>query len=490
MVDGEPKIINISDDEQGKVKHQGVPSVVAYDDDGSLRIGHRALDGMTRNTRRTVFGAKRFIGRQYDSPAVHQMLSRFPYKVVPGPNGRVAVEINGRPVNLATVSSKVLHHIRDAASKVLGQPVNRAIITVPAFYNENQRDAVVQAGRLAGFTVERIINEPTAAAVAYGLMHAKPRRLIVYDLGGGTFDVSVMSVHKDALQVRSTAGDTFLGGEDFDNVIVDFVLAEHERTRKKKDAQLSTNFAARALIKAAAEQAKIRLSTRETTTVVVREAIMRDGSTGRLEVDLSREQLEKVVSPLINRTLKICDMALREAQLKIDDIADVILVGGMTRMPIVQASVEKHFNLKPRNDLNPDEVVALGACMLANLPPGSADKLQDVLSMTIGIGVEGRRFKPLIPRNSPLPTVKSFNLKLPRSQIASYKIEFWQGEDQELHKNEFLGALSADVLDPGMADPVPLKVEIGLTADCLLKVRLTNLATKEAQHVILETRDS
>lgn len=488
FVDGKPHVLDLSESELETQRTNYLPSIVAYDENGAVTLGKKALDGLQKNPKHTIWGAKRFIGLCYDSPAVSKMLGHFPYRIVPGPGGRVGVEINGKAVNVTSVSGKLLREMKERASRALGAPVRRAIITVPAYYNENQRDAVVNAGRLAGLTVERIINEPTAAAIAYGLTQAKPRRLLVYDLGGGTFDVSVMSVHQGTLQVLATAGDTFLGGEDFDNVITDYVYKAHEKKQGKK-GRLSINHTVRALIKTAAEEAKKRLSTRDSTMIVVREAPLLQGGTTRLEVELTREMLERLVAPLIERTLKICDMAIRAARLAPDALNDVLLVGGQTRMPIVRNRVRDYFKISPRADLNPDEVVAMGAGMLANLSPEDQGKFRDVLSMSIGIAV-GSQFKPLVPRNTTLPYGKSFRLNVPKAKFADYTLDMWQGDHKELRNNEFLGTLTVNAISPGEFDPVPIRVDLGLTADCLLKLRVTHEKTEESQQVLLNTRDA
>lgn len=486
FVDDKPTIINLADLDLPTGSPRTLPSVVAYDDEGRTTVGTKAQDGLPRNPRRTIFGAKRFIGRTYDSAAVQSMLGRFPYKVVPGSEGRVAIDINGRPVNLTTISAKILQAMRERTEKELARSVSRAVITVPAYYNDNQRNAVVTAGRLAGLTVERILNEPTAAAIAYGLLRSKPRRLLVYDLGGGTFDVSVMSVHHDHLQVLATAGDTFLGGEDFDDTLVKYAYEVYFAKNKKP---LSQSPSTMAVIKAAAEAAKRRLSSKDTVMLSVREAQQADGTPIRLEIEVSRAEFEKRIEPYVSRTLKICDMALREAQLEVGGLGDVILVGGQTRMPYVQERVKQHFKLTPRCDLNPDEVVALGAGMLAHLPKGDGDAFKDVLSMSIGVAVGGR-FKPLLNRNAQLPCSKQVKMNVPRSEWSTYALDVWQGDSPELHKNEHLGTLKVDAVEPGPQNPVPVQVDFYLTADCLLKVRVTNVQTQESQSVVLTTRDA
>ncbi|MEO0812416.1 MAG: Hsp70 family protein, partial [Myxococcota bacterium] len=449
------------------------------------QVGTAAVERLIGDPRRTVFGAKRFIGREYDSPAVQKMLSRFPYRVVPGGLGRVAVRINGKAVNLTTIAARILQQLKRAVSEQLGVNVTRAVITVPAFYNDNQRQAVVVAGRLAGLQVERIINEPTAAAIAYGLHHSRPRKLVVYDLGGGTFDVSIMEVKNDALTVKATAGDTFLGGEDFDDVIVHHV---YEEFRRRHGVALSGNAAERARIKKIAETAKCRLSTHDRAMVTVRDALLVDGSRKRIEIELERETVEKLVAPLIKRTLKITEMALMQAKLPRSQIKDVILVGGQTRMPAVRRAVQSHFKVTPRTDINPDEVVAIGAGLLAGMKDGGHRQFQDVLSMSIGIAAGGK-FKPLIPRNTPVPHLKSIVIHVPRERMKTFALQFYQGESSELIRNELLGSLPVDALDVGTSDPVPVQIDLSLSADCLLSVSLTNQTSGQSVNVLLNTRD-
>jgi molecular chaperone DnaK len=487
VLDGKPTMLPLGDPElQGHANLYVLPSVVSYDDTSHVVVGQQAMAGLQKNARRTIFGAKRFIGRGYDSPAVHNMLSRFPYKIVPGPRRRVAVDINGRSIELAEVSAEVLRAIRQRCSSYLKRAITRAIITVPAYYNDNQRAAVVHAGRLAGLTVERVLNEPTAAAVAYGLTQSESCKVLVYDLGGGTFDVSIMDVKPNALRVLATAGDTFLGGEDFDGTIVEHVCAQH---LNKTGKQLSRNSAALAVVKEATEKAKQRLSLREKTMVMVREALQTDGKLTRLEVEITRQEVEGLVAPLVNRTLQICEMALREAKVQASELSDVILVGGQTHMPYVRQRVSEHFGRTPRCDLNPDQVVALGAGLLSHISADDEATFQDVLSMSIGVA-QASQFKPLLLRNTPVPCGKSFSIQVPRPHFDSYKIEVWQGDSSDLHKNECLGALSVNSVLPGPKDPVSLKVTFALSADCLLTLSVTNVDTNESRQVLLITHGS
>ncbi len=486
VIDGEPVMVNLSNaSHQGLGDNRTLPSVVSFDDQGSVKVGHQALEGMEKNTHRTVFGAKRFIGRAYDSPAVQKMLTRFPYKIVPAPHGRVGVSINGRAVALTEVAAHLLKSIVQKANEELPQRVQRAIITVPAYYNDNQRAAVVQAGMLAGITVERIINEPTAAAIACGLTGEGSRNILVYDLGGGTFDVSVMRVEGSTLTVLATGGDTFLGGEDFDQAIVRYVIQEH---RNKTGKGLSQNHKAIIGIKVAAEQAKKRLSLRETSMVTVRQALMADGSTERVEVELSREVLGQLVEPLIQRSLEISAMTLKAAALQTTELSEIILVGGQTRMPWVRKLVGQYFGRESRHDLNPDEVVAMGAGMLAHIANSGGGEFHDVLSMSISLGF-GVEFRTIIPCNSPVPCAKSFRIQVPRDKMQSYAISVFQGDEPRPRENEHLGTLKVDSVAGGTEDPVALEISVSLSDDCLLHFTVTNLGTDECQTVVLLTRD-
>ncbi len=482
-------VIDLHPGEEGEAPSTTIPSVVAYDANGSMSVGRAALDGLYHNPNGTIFASKRFIGRSYDHPDVHRLLSRYPYKVVPGAGRKVAVEVNGRAMSLTSVSAKILAHVKKQAEAALKLPIAKAIITVPAYYNQNQRDAVVQAGRLAGLTVERIINEPTAAAIAYGFMSDGKGQgtVLVYDLGGGTFDVSVVGVSPGNLKIMSTAGDTFLGGEDFDHAIV-----EHVRTQFEEESgqRVSRNHAATALLTAAAEAAKVRLSEHEQSMVVVRELLMADGSTQRLEVLLTRTVLEDLVAPLVQRTLDICDMALGEVGLFAQAVDEVILVGGQIRMPYIQKRVERHFGREARSDIPPDEVVALGAGLLTHLnsmPDGPG--LEDALSMSIGTAGDDDTFERVFPRNSTLPASQSLRLKVSAKDLSHKKVKVYQGEHSLCSRNAYLGEIALSEVTGG-GDIVVVRIDFTLSPDCLLKVQLTNVANDKTVDVLLDTADS
>jgi molecular chaperone DnaK len=470
--------------ELGEHKDRYLPSIVAYEEGGTVRVGKYAMAGLRRIPERTIFGAKRFIGRDYKSAEVQSMRTRYPYNIVAGAKGRCAVEIDGRRIDLAAVSAKILEEIRIEAEKRLGQKVERAIITVPAYYNQNQRFAVTQAGRLAGLQVERVLNEPTAAAIAYGLSYDTSKRILVYDLGGGTFDVSVMSVEKDKLAVLATAGDTFLGGEDFDDRIVNYAIGMFEKANPRK--KLSRAKGALALLKEAAEQVKKRLSTKERTIFTVRDAVLEGGGSTRVECELDRAQLIAQVTDLVERTLAITDMALAEAGLARDSLDDVLLVGGQTVMPYVRERVAQHLGITPRADLPPHEVVAMGAGTLAYLRrTRSSRRFLDVLSMSIGVEIPGGRMKAVLAQNTKVPCERSFKVTVPAARFADFALEVYQGEAERVAQNEHLGAIPLAGFDPGDHDPVPLAFDFALSADCMLRVIVRNLATEQSVEAIL-----
>jgi molecular chaperone DnaK len=485
VIDNKPVMIDLRDPSDTRFGVRTLPSAVSFDDQGGSVVGHPAMARLLEDPKRTLFGTKRFIGRAYDSPAVQKMLPFFPYKVVPTQHGAIGVDIDGRVKSLSAISAYILKTIRERAELQLGFTVRKAVITVPAYYNDNQRDAVVQAGRMAGLEVERLLNEPTAAAIAYGLAREGTRHVVIYDLGGGTFDVSVMRVEHSTLTVLGTAGDTFLGGEDFDAAIVDLIC---ERYQGKTQVALSRNAGALAKVKEAAELSKRRLSVRDTTLVSCKDVVRMDRKLDMLEMPLTRQDIEKRVSPLVDRTLAICEQAMKAAGLKPSDIADVILVGGQSQMPYVRQRVEEYFGKRPRCELNPDEVVSLGAALLPQISASNV-RFHDVLPMTVGIAVNGK-FVPVIERNTRVPYRRRVRFSVPLKDFKGSKLELYQGDSNEVHKNERLGALMLDTVHPGQQDPVPISVLFGVTPECLLSVSVTNEETGQTQGALLRTAES
>lgn len=467
-----------------------VPSVVSYRDNGSSVTGTEAVLEMPSNPERTIYGAKRFIGRPFNSAPVQQIVHKFPYKVVADASHGTAIEVNGEPRSLISVSAKILEHMRRIAESHTGQEVVRAVVTVPAYYNDNQRHAVKRAGSLAGLRVERIVDEPTAAAIAFGIdRNLRERKVLVYDLGGGTFDVSILSINGNDFRVIATAGDNFLGGEDFDNRIVDYIIEAYEEGYDQRI--WSSHPEVRVRLKQAAERSKIALSDRETAPFELKDVPLITRGTCDVFMNLNRGRLESLVEHFVERTLFLADAALREANLDKNGLDAVLLVGGQTRMPFVRQRLKAHFGDKVRTDVDPAKAVAVGAALLAQsveagLPEVS---LQAVLPMTIGLASpQHPRFRPVIPRNTQLPHVQAFQVQVPLSQWSSFTHDVFQGESADVRENEYLGTLQVYDFDPGPVNPVPLKIEFELTKECLLKVFVTNGSTGAREEVLLTTK--
>ena len=359
-----------------------LPSVVALSPKGELLVGGVAKDQMLVNPKNTIYGAKRLIGRSFKSRIVQELRGHFTYDIVEGPAGEAAVRLGDKVYTLPEISSFVLAHVKTIAEQFLGGPVEEAIISVPAYYNDNQRTAVKQAGRLAGLEVRRIVNEPTAAALAYGFNRGLDQRILVYDLGGGTFDVSVLQLSGNVFEVLATGGDTFLGGVDFDNRIIDWVL---DRFWQEHKVDLADSPIALQRIKNGAEAAKIDLTLIPNVTLDLPYIEERKGKPLDVRMPLSRSQLNELTDDLVERTFAICDRVLEEKGLRPDQTDEVILVGGQSRMPLVQEKLFEHYGRRPRKGVHPDECVALGAALLADsLDQIDAVTLVDVLAMPVG----------------------------------------------------------------------------------------------------------
>src|SRR5512140_2050486 len=413
-----------------------LPSVVAVSEKGDLLVGNVAKDQMVVNPRNTIYGAKRLIGRQYNSKVVQDIKHYFSYEIVEGTNGEAAVVLAGKVYSLPQISAFVLQHCKRVAEATLGQEISEAIISVPAYYNDNQRNAVKEAGKLAGFNVKRIVNEPTAAALAYGLNRGFDHKVLVYDLGGGTFDVSVLQLHGNVMEVLATGGDTFLGGVDFDNRVIDYVL---EKFKEEHKIDLAQSPIALQRIKNAAEAAKIDLTLRLNVLVDLPFIEERKGKPLDLRIPLTRDVLNALTADLVNRTFEICDRVLEEKGIKRSEIDEIILVGGQSRMPLVQQKIQEHFGKPPRKGVHPDECVALGAALLAD-SLGSLDSvtLLDAVSMPIGYGLPNNRVKRIIDKNSISPLVKSFRLPTPNPASAPHiELDIYQGDSDLIVDNEY-----------------------------------------------------
>ena len=482
--------LTIFSDHEGR---ETVPSVVAYGDHGRMIVGHEANEQMAENPERTIFGSKRLIGRAYASDAVQQIIAKVPYKIVPDASNAAAIEIDGSPVSMAEIGSHILRHLKQIAERTAGQELQRAVVTVPAYYNDNQRHAVKHAGSLAGLHVERIIDEPTAAAIAFGIGEAgRDRKILIYDLGGGTFDVSVMHIQGNTFfKTLATAGDNFLGGADIDARIVDYVIETYEEGFGHHI--WSTHPGIRARFTRAAEEAKIKLSHEATARIEVENVPLTSQGTTNVLVNLSRSRLESLIEKLISRTLYLADQAIRTAGLTNRDLDAVVLVGGQTQMPYVRARLQKHFGQLVRHDIDPAKAVAMGAALLAqSVEQGMpAVNLEATLPITIGLSSPSNPvYKPFIKKNTPVPYRAAFPVSVPLAMWETFQHDVFQGDSPDVAENEYLGTLEVNTLEPGGVDPVPLTFEFELTKECLLQVYVTNATTGTRDEIMLQIKET
>ncbi|MGA9521237.1 MAG: TIGR02266 family protein [Myxococcaceae bacterium] len=448
--------------------HNTVPSIIALNARGRLVVGHPARGQMLTNPRLTVYGSKRLVGRAYDSPIVQHVKERFHYEITPGESGEAAVKLGDRVYSLQQISAMILREVRDVAQNQLGQQVSRAVITVPAYYNDNQRQAVREAGRLAGLHVERIVNEPTAAALAFGYGRQLEQRIMLYDLGGGTFDASILELSGNVYEVISTGGDTFLGGIDFDTAVVNWLLADFERKNGRK---FEGDRVAMQRIYDAAERAKCALSERNEIRIHVPFVTMIDNQPLDLDVVLTRDKLTELTGALVDRTIQVCDDVLKAKGLTPDKIDEVILVGGQSRFPVVHDKITRFFGKAPSRSVHPDEAVALGAALLAySLGQLEGVVLIDVLPMAIGVGLPGGRFKPILERNTALPTRKTHHILTSRDDQETLEVTVFQGDSDRAQENEYLGTLKLSGLPKGPRGTVGITITFELSNEALLKV--------------------
>ncbi|BDG01572.1 TIGR02266 family protein [Anaeromyxobacter oryzae] len=479
--DGRPYVI------PSREGYNTVPSIVALNSRGKLVVGHLAKAQLLTNPRQTVWGAKRLVGRAFDSAVVQEIKSKFAYEIVEGPEGLAAVRLGNETLTLEQVSALVLREVKEVAQNHLGEEVNRAVITVPAYYNERQRAAVRSAGALAGLQVERILNEPTAAALAYAFGRHVNQRVLVYDLGGGTFDASVLELNDNVYEVVSTGGDTFLGGVDFDSRIVERLLAAWEANTGEPFA--GDRVALSRLVDAA-ERAKCALSERTDFPIQLPFLSMKDGQPLSLDTALSRDDIVELVEPLVDRTLNVCRDVLSAKGLETSEIDEVLLVGGQSRMPLVHEKVAGLFGKAPSRAVHPDEAVAVGAALLAH-SLGSAEGvvLIDVLPMSIGIGLPGGRVKTIIERNTPLPARKQYGLATTRDGQTDFELVVLQGESPLAEECEYLGTLRLAGLPAGPRGMVKIAVTFELGAECLLTVTARELNTGRQVQAVMSAKE-
>lgn len=467
--------------------HRTIPSVVTVTDDVE-EVGWAALDKITTFPDRTIYGSKRLLGCAFASPAVQEARNYFDYEIVDDGEGKTAVRIAGKIYSLTWVSSRILEEMRTWVCASTGENVTKAVITVPAWYHDRQRTEVVEAARLAGLEVLQIVNEPTAAAIAYGLDRGLQQKVLVYDFGGGTFDVSILDIQGNVIDVLATGGDAYLGGIDLDNRLLDWALGELER---KTGIDLSEDKIARLRVREAAENAKRELSAQMETRIHV-PFLARQGDTPlTLDVTLTRDKLNRLVIDLVDRSIEICRRTLAEARLTVAEIDEVVFVGGQTRMPLIQGKVHALTGKQPRKGVHPDEAVALGAAQLG----WSRDKIDsvtliDVVSLPIGVGLPGGRFKAVIDRNSKLPAVKEFTRATTRDDQTSITVDVFQGEQERVDQNEFLGTAKLDGLPPLPKGQVSVRLHFRVDAQGFLTVTSTEAATGLSRKVTLVTRDT
>ena len=462
------------------------PSIVAYKDDEIL-VGQSAKRQAVTNPNKTLFAIKRLIGRRFDDKVVQKDIGMVPYKIVKADNGDAWVEINDKKLAPPQVSAEILKKMKKTAEDYLGETVTEAVVTVPAYFNDSQRQATKDAGKIAGLDVKRIINEPTAAALAYGMDKQKGDRTIaVYDLGGGTFDVSIIEIAdvdgEQQFEVLATNGDTFLGGEDFDSALIDFLVSEF---KKDQDVNLKGDSLAMQRLKEAAEKAKIELSSAQSTEVNLPYITADSSGPKHLVVTISRSKLESLTEDLVQRTMGPCKIAIDDAGLKTSDIDDVILVGGQTRMPLVQKQVQDFFGQEPRKDVNPDEAVAAGAAIQGAVLSGDKTDvlLLDVTPLTLGIETMGGVLTPIIEKNTMIPTKKSQVFSTAEDNQPAVTIQVYQGERKIANQNKQLGRFDLTDIPPAPRGLPQIEVTFDINADGIMNISATDKGTGKAQSI-------
>jgi molecular chaperone DnaK len=476
MEGGEPKVIPNSEG------NRTTPSVVGFAKEGERLVGQVAKRQAVTNPRRTVFSIKRFMGRRHDE--VSEEMKMVPYEVVRADNGDVRIKVDDKLYSPPEVSAMILQKLKAAAEDYLGEKVERAVITVPAYFNDAQRQATKDAGKIAGLTVERLVNEPTAAALAYGLDKKTDQVIAVYDFGGGTFDISILEVGEGVVEVKATNGDTHLGGDNLDQVVIDWLLAEF---KKDQGVDLSQDAMAMQRLKEAAEKAKIELSSTQQTDVNLPFITADQSGPKHLNLVLTRSKLEQLVEPLIRRSVAPCQQALKDAGVAVGEIDEVVLVGGQTRMPAIQELVKKTFGKEPHKGVNPDEVVAIGAAVQGGVLGGEVKDvvLLDVTPLSLGIETLGGVFTKLIERNTTIPTRKSETFSTAADNQTSVEVHVLQGEREMARDNRTLGRFHLVGIPAAPRGMPQVEVTFDIDANGIVNVSAKDLGTGKEQKITI-----